>query len=74
MGYLRTASVTALAALFVTTPVPTRANRESVALAAKGADERYAERQRCKIVASEDQQQAPTLERPDRQSAFKSLQ
>jgi integrase len=38
------------------------------------AMQRYAGRQRCKIVAGEDQQQAPTPERLDRQPAFKSLQ
>lgn len=41
MDHVRTAAVTALAALLAAMPVPARANRESAALAAKGADHIY---------------------------------
>lgn len=41
MDHVRTAAVTALAALLVAMPVPARASRASAALAAKGADHIY---------------------------------
>lgn len=41
MDHVRTAAVTALAALLVALPVPARASRESVALAAKGTNHIY---------------------------------